>query len=83
MLKQRRAAVCAGFVIVTLMIVMAMTRAWGLQVGYYEQQCPHAEKTVKAMMEGLLLSDITAGAALLRLVFHDCQVQVAIIISRT
>ncbi|MCO5550724.1 hypothetical protein L7F22_004214 [Adiantum nelumboides] len=50
-------------------------RAWGMQVGYYEQQCPQAEKIVKEVVQGLLLSDVTAGASLLRLVFHDCQVQ--------
>ncbi|KAH7290533.1 hypothetical protein KP509_30G052200 [Ceratopteris richardii] len=63
-----------------LMVAMITTTLFsgstrGMQVGYYDQQCPHVERTVKEIVEGLLLKDVTAGASLLRLVFHDCQVK--------
>ncbi|KAJ7534628.1 hypothetical protein O6H91_13G103500 [Diphasiastrum complanatum] len=45
-----------------------------LRVGYYDLSCPSAEAIVRAAFTGNILSDPTAPAALLRLVFHDCQV---------
>ncbi|KAJ7568415.1 hypothetical protein O6H91_01G031900 [Diphasiastrum complanatum] len=48
--------------------------AGGLSVGYYSQSCPGAESIVQSAFTGNILSDPTAPAALLRLLFHDCQV---------
>ena len=49
--------------------------AQALEVGYYSKSCPNAEKIVRKAMEALLVVDVTASAALVRLVFHDCQVR--------
>ncbi|CAK9138881.1 unnamed protein product [Ilex paraguariensis] len=47
----------------------------GLSYDYYEQSCPQVENIVRAGLQSLSLSDPTTPASLLRLMFHDCQVQ--------
>ncbi|CAH9104238.1 unnamed protein product [Cuscuta europaea] len=47
----------------------------GLSYGFYDQSCPLLESMVRAATKTFLLSDPTTGSALLRLFFHDCQVQ--------
>ncbi|EFJ16895.1 hypothetical protein SELMODRAFT_115982 [Selaginella moellendorffii] len=45
-----------------------------LRLGYYGSSCPNAETIVRQTLMTLLMQDPTAGAALLRLAFHDCDV---------
>ncbi|VFQ61023.1 unnamed protein product [Cuscuta campestris] len=47
----------------------------GLSYGFYDRTCPQLEHIVRAATETFFLSDPTTGAALLRLLFHDCQVR--------
>nr|GMD46290.1 peroxidase 29 [Ipomoea batatas]GMD76542.1 peroxidase 29 [Ipomoea batatas] len=47
----------------------------GLSYGFYDQSCPQLETIVRGATQTFLLSDPTTAAALLRLMFHDCQVQ--------
>lgn len=47
-----------------------------LSYGYYKTSCPDLESVVKAEVLSSSLIDSTSPAALLRLLFHDCQVQV-------
>ncbi|XVF27929.1 hypothetical protein REPUB_Repub14bG0151900 [Reevesia pubescens] len=46
-----------------------------LAYDYYKFSCPNVENTVRKVMLGVILTDATASAAFLRLLFHDCQVQ--------
>jgi hypothetical protein len=48
----------------------------GLKANFYAQSCPNAEALALQTLQSSLFMDIIAPAALLRLVFHDCQVQV-------
>jgi hypothetical protein len=54
----------------------AMSRRQGLSVGFYNSTCPGAEEIVQRSVRSAALLDPSAPAALLRLAFHDCQVQV-------
>ncbi|KAJ7148571.1 hypothetical protein O6H91_07G068400 [Diphasiastrum complanatum] len=46
-----------------------------LRINFYQSSCPNAESIARQTLLSNLLLDPTAPAALLRLVFHDCQVQ--------
>ncbi|EOA30957.1 hypothetical protein CARUB_v10014103mg [Capsella rubella] len=46
-----------------------------LSYSYYEKTCPKVEEIVKSSLSSMFVLDPTAPAALLRLMFHDCQVQ--------
>lgn len=48
----------------------------GLSFNFYDESCPQLENIVRAGVGSLFLADPTTPAALLRLMFHDCQVQV-------
>lgn len=47
-----------------------------LSYNYYKYSCPNVEAIVKQEVLSIFLTDATALAAFLRLIFHDCQVQV-------
>ncbi|CAM8995034.1 unnamed protein product [Rhodiola kirilowii] len=47
----------------------------GLSYNFYEQSCPQAENIVKGATTTVFMADPAAPSALLRLMFHDCQVQ--------
>ncbi|XP_060206606.1 peroxidase 29-like [Lycium barbarum] len=46
----------------------------GLELNFYRNSCPNAEQFVKDEVSRSTLIDPTTAAALLRLAFHDCQV---------
>ncbi|EYU44693.1 hypothetical protein ABFS82_08G016200 [Erythranthe guttata] len=46
----------------------------GLSFDYYSKSCPQVEKIVRDAMNSKVASDPKTPAAILRLVFHDCQV---------
>ncbi|TKY53986.1 Peroxidase 29 [Spatholobus suberectus] len=61
-------------------VVMAMPlsfriKANQLSYDYYKFSCPNLESIIKSELLSLFLTDATAPAAFLRLMFHDCQVQ--------
>ncbi|XP_031277676.1 peroxidase 29-like [Pistacia vera] len=47
-----------------------------LELQFYKKSCPDAEKLVKEKMRKSMLNDLSTAAAILRLAFHDCQVDV-------
>lgn len=47
-----------------------------LVLHFYKKSCPSAEMPVKEEMKRNMLSDVSSAAAILRLDFHDCQVDV-------
>ncbi|XWS19379.1 hypothetical protein CRYUN_Cryun31cG0010600 [Craigia yunnanensis] len=66
-----------------MLILRAILRIWilvgvceaQLACDYYKFSCPNVENIVRKVMLGVILTDATAPAAFLRLLFHDCQVQ--------
>lgn len=47
-----------------------------LSYNYHEESCSELENVIRAGLAHILSTDATSPAALLRLTFHDCQVQV-------
>ncbi|KAI3961901.1 hypothetical protein MKW98_022106 [Papaver atlanticum] len=46
-----------------------------LSYGHYQTSCPNVEALVRDTLVPIFLTDATAPASFLRLLFHDCQVQ--------
>ncbi|KAE8817660.1 Peroxidase 2 [Hordeum vulgare] len=48
---------------------------WPLEIGYYHDKCPQAEAIVKGVMEKAIFQNPGNGAAMIRMLFHDCFVE--------
>ncbi|XP_073051579.1 peroxidase 29 [Primulina eburnea] len=61
--------------IILLQILRFHAEGGGLFYNFYDRSCPQAENIVRAGLESASLTDPTTPSAILRLMFHDCQVQ--------
>lgn len=64
---------------VAMAMVVMISHVFGqgdLKTGFYSSSCPKAESIVRSTVEKYVDKDPTLAAALLRLHFHDCFVQV-------
>ncbi|OAY33515.1 peroxidase 27 [Manihot esculenta] len=60
---------------VGVQVGLGITTSQGLQLGFYGQTCPNAEKTIHDMVQQFIDKDPTLAAPLLRMHFHDCFVR--------
>ena len=71
-----RSTVVAAALVAVLLAVAAAAEAGELKVGYYDKSCRGVENVVKYHVIKALKANRKTGAALLRLIFHDCFVRV-------
>eukprot|EP00250_Pteridium_aquilinum_P009875 c18995_g1_i1 orf=480-1484(-) len=71
----QRQVVCILGLLVVWMGAGVNTCAGQLSNDFYGASCPNVVSIVRRVIAHNLVRDITAPAALLRLLFHDCQVQ--------
>jgi peroxidase len=76
-------ASASNFAAVTLLLLLLAVAChaspyYPLQMGYYHDKCPQAESIVKAVMEKAICLNPGNGAAVIRMLFHDCFVEVHI-----
>ena len=57
-------------------IVVMLRHCNGLSKNYYMKSCPMADFIVKNSVNAALRADPTLAAALIRMHFHDCFIQV-------
>ncbi|KAL5210942.1 hypothetical protein ABZP36_006565 [Zizania latifolia] len=63
-------------------LVLFATACHGLELGYYKRSCPRVEAIVRDEVKKFVYKDAGIGAGLIRLVFHDCFVEVRYIYTR-
>ena len=66
-----------------VMLGLECEGAGRLSYDFYKESCPQVENIVREGVHSASIFDPTTSAALLRLLFHDCQVQVSLDLSRT
>ncbi|KFK39043.1 hypothetical protein AALP_AA3G193400 [Arabis alpina] len=76
-----KAAAASCFLVMSLLCSCVIgddqmeTNNQGLSYNYYEKTCPKVEEIVRSSLSSMFILDPSSPAALLRLMFHDCQVQ--------
>ena len=59
-----------------LLLALAGTSSAQLSTGFYSYSCPGVYGAVKSVMQAAIAKEKRMGASILRLLFHDCFVQV-------
>ena len=67
-----------SIVVAALVLQAQVLQGQGAFVGFYGSSCPNAESIVTQTVQEFNSQDATIPAALLRLLFHDCFVEVPI-----
>lgn len=62
--------------IIVILTYVVVTSKGQLRVGFYSQTCPSAESIVRNAVQEAVFGDRQMAPRLLRLLFHDCFVQV-------
>jgi len=65
------------FALVAVQAAVLLAQACELEVGYYSKKCKGVENVVKWHVIRALKANRRTGAALVRLLFHDCFVRVS------
>ena len=68
--------VLAALTLLLLAVAYRASPYYPLELGYYRHKCPQAEAIVKAAMEKAIFQNPGNGAAVIRMLFHDCFVEV-------
>lgn len=63
-------------VLALLLVLSGMYNVEGLKTFYYAKTCPGAEAKVTGIVAKAVFQNRRVGAQLIRLLFHDCFVQV-------
>ncbi|CAD6273035.1 unnamed protein product [Miscanthus lutarioriparius] len=69
-------ALCAAALLLLAQAPSAAEASHHLKLGYYKETCPGVEKIVKYHVAKAIKANRGAGAALVRLIFHDCFVRI-------
>lgn len=70
------AVLCALVAVQAVLLAVPSAEAGDLEVGYYSKKCRGVENVVKSHVIRALKANRRTGAALVRLLFHDCFVRV-------
>jgi hypothetical protein len=71
---------CALVAVQAALLAAPSAEASGLKVGYYNKKCKGVEAVIKGHIIRAMKKNPRVGAALVRLVFHDCFVRVCLLI---
>jgi hypothetical protein len=74
-------AAVVSMVVATLVLQVQVLQAQNIFVGFYDQSCPQAESIVTQTVQEFNSQDPSTPAALLRLLFHDCFVEVPLFLA--
>ncbi|KAJ1261478.1 hypothetical protein BS78_09G032500 [Paspalum vaginatum] len=74
-MRSSKVPAAAAALQVALLLAAAAAGHGHLKVGYYEKTCPGVEEVVKHHVAKAVRADRGSGAALVRLIFHDCFVR--------
>ncbi|CAN6289335.1 unnamed protein product [Urochloa humidicola] len=67
--------ILAALTLLLLVVACQASPYYPLELGYYRYKCPQAEAIVKAVMEKAIAQNPGNGAAVIRMLFHDCFVE--------
>ena len=70
--------VCLALFFGVFALISGLIISTELDMDYQANACPNLEQLVMGTLSAVILTDPTTPTALLRLLFHDCQVQVSL-----